>query len=128
MAHFKKDTEHFVLRPESGLIKKLKELSTKIKHPSHNQLAIDLIEAGLDMVLDNKPNPSIPEDVVIFRAALGRTTIHPNLETSQTGAQLERGGEDLKIIAEMVDTIREMDNRIKTLEGKNGTVKKGRSK
>lgn len=116
MAHFKKNTEHFVLRPETGLVNKLKELAAKIKHPTHNQLAIELMEAGLNMVLDEKPAPSIPENVVIFRGMLKKPTIHPQTESNQDDSQLQREGEDLKIIADLVDTINEMNERLKILE------------
>lgn len=115
VAHFFKDTVDLKLRPESDLVKKLKDLATQIKHSSHNQLAIELIEAGLNMVLDDKAAPSIPENVVIFRGMLKKPTIHPQTQAREE-AELQREGEDLKIIAELADTIKEMDERLQFLE------------
>lgn len=50
MAHFKKGTEELKLRPSSDLVRRLKIWREKTGRPSHNQLALELIEAGLNMV------------------------------------------------------------------------------
>ncbi|MFH1066306.1 MAG: hypothetical protein V1746_00140 [bacterium] len=83
MAHFRKATEELKLRPSSNLVRRLKIWREKTGQPSHNQLALELIEAGLNMIGQTNHYCKVDPIIQEIRERMGlRSDVAPPVEAS----------------------------------------------
>lgn len=109
MADKRRNTEQFKLRPPSALLEELRDLAPKVGYATANELAVDLLSLGLEVVQTGKPPALLRE----LRGRLGLPVADE--------AQLQQ------LVASLASTLGDLGTRMERVEAAAG-LKRGRGK